>query len=95
MTTSRKSRDLGLVAEGYENRGTPNVPFGFVYFNDGSRVGYSQNDETPRQMQLWQPRTNGGGGHSPIGDRHLHLAAKTLLEAGIVDREGHVPHHDD
>lgn len=94
MPTSRKSRDLGLEAQSYENRGTQAVPFGFVYFNDGSRVGYSQDDSTPRQMQLWQPRTNGGGEHREIGDRHLHLAAKALLEAGIVNKEGLVPHAD-
>lgn len=68
---------VALEVDSYENRGTDEVPYGFVNFNDGSRVGYSDG-------RVWQPRTNGGGKYQGITNAHLGMAAKLLVEEGII-----------
>lgn len=59
-----------------ENRGSFDVPFGFVYFDDNTRVGFS------RDEGVWP--ANWGGNTA----RHLSLAAEALRawqdEGGIA-----------
>ena len=33
---------MTLIITEWDNRGTQEVPFGFIYFNDGSRIGYAE-----------------------------------------------------
>ena len=73
-----------LVIEDMDDRsGTPTGPdsFGYVYFNDGSRVGYSPGADGE---DVWQPRTNGGGRHVEVTPRHLEMARAYLREAGVL-----------
>ena len=42
----------------YENRGTDDVPFGYVYFGDDFRVGYNYNKDDYEKILIWWARTN-------------------------------------
>jgi len=57
--------------------------FGYVYFSDGSRAGYSPGVED--QPPIWEPRTNGGGQYRPITRKHITLAAEFLASKGILE----------
>lgn len=62
-----------LTVDEIENRGSSEVPFGFVYFSDGLRVPFSQ--------------TNGighGSNWGPVSERHRTIAREALTAAGIV-----------
>lgn len=70
--------------ESWEDRsGGPVGPhsFGYVYFTDGSRVGYSNIPDTP---VVWQPRTNGGGQYVEVTPAHLRMAEKLLRKEGVI-----------
>lgn len=75
-----------LEMESWEDRSGNETPgptsFGFVYFNDNSRVGYSP--RTPDHDDVWEPRTNGGGKHVPVTAEHLKMARDFLKEQGII-----------
>ncbi len=60
-----------LKVTSYENRGTKAVPFGYVYFNDDTRMGFAQD----RGVFV----ANWGGGTS----RHVEMALAALKEVGI------------
>lgn len=70
--------------ESWEDRsgdGNPEHAFGYVYFDDGSRVGYTVGlTDTP---DVWEPRTNGGGQYKPVTIEQLEAAGKFLQEQGI------------
>lgn len=72
---------MTLKIEGWEDRSYQAEPneksFGFVYFNDGSRVGYSPGNG------VWQPGTNGGGQYAEVSQRHLRMARELLTKAGV------------
>jgi hypothetical protein len=40
MTDKSKIDTTGLVVSSFDNRGTEDHPFGFVYFTDGARIAY-------------------------------------------------------
>jgi len=63
--------------------GRPENAFGFVYFTDGSRVGYSP-DRKLGVTTVWQPNTNGGGEYKKVTRRHLTLAHDLLHKNGII-----------
>lgn len=71
-----------LEIEGWEDRSYQAEPnensFGYVYFSDGSRVGYSP------ETGVWQPRTNGGGQYAEVSNRHLRMARELLTKAGVL-----------
>lgn len=73
-----------LAIENWDDRSSSSPPgphsFGFVYFNDGSRVGYAPATDTP----LFEPRTNGGGEYVPISQKHIMMARDFLHEQGIM-----------
>jgi hypothetical protein len=58
---------------GYDNRGTTEVPFGFVYFDDGRRVVYTSDGVS-----------NGTGGWDPITPAHNAAAAAYLHRHGVI-----------
>lgn len=79
-----------LQIESYEDRsgqmelGHPEHAYGYVYFNDNSRVGFSMTKDTP---PVWQPRTNGGGQYVEVSRRHLEMALALLRASGIMTDE--------
>lgn len=77
-----------LEIESWEDRSGQPEPndksFGFVYFNDGSRVGYSHKTDT--HDEVWEPRTNGGGEFKPITSLHIVMAWDLLKEVGVLPR---------
>ena len=56
--------------------------FGFVYFNDDSRVGYAP--AVVEGMPVFAPRTNGGGKYVPVTQKHFDMACDFLREKGIL-----------
>lgn len=73
-----------LVVESFENRSgsdKKNEWFGYVYFSDGSRVGYSPGIKNG--PGVWEPRTNGGGKYQPVTPAHLRTAAEYLRMMGV------------
>lgn len=65
-----------LKAESIENRGSVKVPFGWVYFNDGARVGYSHGKVWDREdYNSWELLT----------PEHIDTARKVLKEKGLID----------
>lgn len=76
-----------LEIESWEDRSGQATPdsnsFGYVYFNDDSRVGFSPN--TPDTPPVWPARTNGGGRRVPVTGKHITMATKLLVELGILD----------
>lgn len=76
---------MTLEIESWDDRsGGPAGPesFGYVYFSDGSRVGYSPGIED--HDDVWQPRTNGGGKYAPVTPQHLKMARELLREKGVL-----------
>lgn len=77
-----------LEIESWEDRSFAPEPgphsFGYVYFNDGSRVGYSP--DTRDHADVWEPRTNGGGKFVPVTQKHLDMARELLREEGVLPR---------
>lgn len=77
---------MALEIESWEDRSGRSTPtadsFGFVYFNDGSRVGYSPSTEG--HDDVWQPQTNGGGRYAEVTQEHLDMARELLREKGIL-----------
>lgn len=67
-----------------ENRGDTEYPFGFVYFDDGTRIGYAPGavlDRIPGFPGLF-PGAWGGN-----TDKHFKLASEFLTERGVrLDR---------
>lgn len=63
-----------LTVEAFDNRGTKEVPFGYVYFSDNTRmvVGVADNVTTLMSGQ-W-------GGNT---EEHIQLAADYLKEQGF------------
>jgi hypothetical protein len=43
------------VVTGFNNRGTPDHPFGFIEFNDGMRIGYSPGARGTNPDGLFDP----------------------------------------
>jgi hypothetical protein len=75
---------MQVEVESVEDRsGTNFTPesFGFVYFTDGSRVGYSHAED---HLPVWQPRTNGGGRYQEITIEHLKQAFVLLRQSGVM-----------
>jgi hypothetical protein len=66
---------MALKIESWENRGDDEVPFGFVYFSDGSRVVF-----TDKEI-----RSSNWG---TITERHLVLARDLLARENVM---GHRP----
>jgi hypothetical protein len=62
-----------LKVDGIDNRGTNEVPYGFVYFTDGLRVNFAKG------------RGVGSGSNwGAVSSRHRKLAQDALAAAGIV-----------
>lgn len=70
---------------GWDDRsGGPAGPgsFGYVYFSDNSRVGYSPGVEG--KPAVWEPRTNGDGRYVPVTPQHLRAAVRFLTRKGVL-----------
>jgi hypothetical protein len=69
-----------IKIEGWDDRSGAATPgshsFGYVYFSDGSRVGY--------HLPVWQPRTNGGGKYQEVTWEHCKMAIELLHEEGVL-----------
>lgn len=74
---------MALEVESWENRGTDDTPFGYVYFSDGSRVGFSNAEG---HDDVWEPRTNGGGKFMAVTPAHLRKARELLRDEGILEK---------
>lgn len=62
-----------------ENRSGDNEnPFGYVYFTDNTRVGYSPGLTGDNYAELWP------GNWGPTTSLHLRLAGKHLQEEGLL-----------
>ena len=59
-----------LTVTGIDNRGDQTTAFGFVYFSDGVRVGFSREG-------IWASR-----GWGPVQRQHFALAESKLRERG-------------
>lgn len=59
----------------HENRGNSEVAYGFVYFEDGTRVAYTSLDGVAADAT---------GGWEPITDRHADAATTYLRAQGIL-----------
>lgn len=69
-----------LAITHHENRGTPDCPYGFVYFNDGSRLGYADVAENKADKGLFATRpgvwdTAGSSEHFKMAYEYLHAIA--------------------
>lgn len=62
-----------LEAESYENRGSAEHAFGYVYFTDGTRVLYVTTPE----------KVISGANWGPTGPTHKRLARELLEAEGI------------
>lgn len=76
--------------ESWENRGAGmdadlRHAFGYVYFENGSRVGFAL--RIPGEPDVWEPRTNGGGQYRPVTRAQLKAAARYLREQGLDVRD--------
>lgn len=65
---------MNLKAESYENRGSTENPFGYVYFTDGTRVSYNSSGEIH------------GANWGPTSPKHHELARKMLVAEGIFSK---------
>lgn len=64
------------VVEGVDNRGDENVPYGYVYFSDGVRVGFGDTRDGMGAFGLF-----GGQAGWPVPKTtHFTLATKALNE---------------
>lgn len=84
---------MTLKIESFEDRsGQPELTensFGYVYFNDGSRVGYNGPLASGDPAAVWEPRTNGGGQFQAVTQKHLQMAVRYLIDQGYpVDEHG-------
>jgi hypothetical protein len=67
-----------LAVTSYENRAgenPENVAYGFVYFNDGTRVAYST------EAGVVKDATGGG---DPVTDQHVKVAKAYLKKKGVL-----------
>lgn len=64
-----------ITATHHDNRGTEDVPFGFVYFDDGKRCAYA------RGVGEHDGVSTGTGGWPEVGMDHVHEAQRYLREA--------------
>ena len=67
--------------ENRSGRSKPSEMFGYVYFSDNTRVGFSPHTDGP---PVWHARTNGGGEPSPTSQRHINMATKMLKAEGVL-----------
>lgn len=68
-----------FTVEDYDNRLVEDgVGFGYVYFTDGTRVGWTDN-EGP-----WECNRNASWG--PTTQKHLRLAEEFLRERGLLKK---------
>jgi len=78
-----------MKIESWEDRSGAAVPspesYGYVYFSDGSRVGYSS--DVDGHLPVWQPRTNGGGKYQEVTVQQLKMAMKLLYDEGVITDE--------
>jgi hypothetical protein len=91
-----KTQTLAIVDWDDRSFGDTSGPdsFGFVYFNDGSRVGYAPGAETTTGEPVFPPQTNGGGKYVPVSQRHLDLAMGFLYGIGVLTVPGDNPVED-
>jgi hypothetical protein len=78
-----------MKIESWEDRSGNAVPgpesYGYVYFTNGARVGYSPDIEG--HLPVWQPRTNGGGKYQEVTVQQLKMAMKLLYDKGVITDE--------
>ncbi len=76
LAHDRKEYPMTLKVTTHDNRGEPEYPYGFVYFNDDKRIGYVPSIEGMKgPYGLFE-----GGGWGPISPFHY-----TLAEAYLTD----------
>lgn len=59
---------------GADNRGTPDVPYGFVYFTDGARLGFGDARDGLGKFGLFEA----GHGWPSVAPIHYVLASEKL-----------------
>lgn len=64
----------GLMVTEIDNRGAQGTPYGYVYFSDESRVGFTPGLDS----EVW-PSNRGD-----VTGRHMGLAAQALVQAGLL-----------
>ncbi len=71
-----KEAENAVRVTGHDNRGDENIQFGFVYFDDGTRVGYAT--DIPYRPPVWQTL---GWEATP---EHVRLATEYLTDLGVI-----------
>jgi hypothetical protein len=70
---------MAVIVHGIDNRGTAEVPFGYVYVAE-TRVGFHTTDEG---VQVWATRPSGYW--PPPTHAEFRAAVRALVGAGIAD----------
>ncbi len=63
---------------GHDNRGDLGAPYGFVYFSDHTRCGYTPGHEE----EVWAVKTDGGWNLAT--SMHIGLATSYLRQRGLL-----------
>lgn len=80
---------MALKIEGFEDRSGQDTltenSFGYVYFSDGSRVGYTGPLAAGDPASVFQPSTcgDGFGTYREVTLKQMKMAAKYLHELGL------------
>jgi len=68
-----------LKIEKHDNRGTEEYPFGYVYFDDGTRLSYAPHTSgLSNPLGLFPSK-----GWGPVRNDHYEVATAYLTEKGI------------
>lgn len=59
--------------------------WGYVYFSNGARVGYSPGVEG--HLPVWEPRTNGGGRFQEVTMQQFKMTIDFLYLKGVLTDE--------
>lgn len=65
---------MSLAVTGHDNRGTEDVPYGFVYFNDDRRVAYTSEHGVVERAT---------GGWGVVSAAHVKAAKDYLKSEGV------------
>lgn len=68
------TKQATLKVTNHDNRGDADHPYGFVYFNDNTRVGYTSDEVFPTHRGVWEATED---------PHHFALAREYLREKGV------------
>ena len=71
-----------LKIDGVDNRGNEEIAFGFIYFNDGTRISFHNTSDKDTGEARWNTGGNGGSGWPGIEEWHQERAQSHLRQHG-------------